>query len=149
MSQDGIDRDRHTQAMLLLDDGLRRIADQHKNSVDFEYEDPLTFGGGHFVFYPEGSNSARFAIEEQYEGTDWSDEDRLPTSWTWRAERIVRHPDGSHYWGTEREGETKIEDLPNLLVEVDRWVRKTENRATQSAQFGAPARRQEPPAPRL
>ena len=79
MSQSEPDRERLTLTMTALDDGLNRIARKHEGAVQFFYEDPETFGAGHFVFYPENDTRSRFAIEEQYTGTDWSDDERLPT----------------------------------------------------------------------
>lgn len=120
----------------------RRIASKYRDNVLLTEEDPETFGAGHYVLYPEpGMHRARFAIEEQYApGVDWSDEDRLPTSWLWRAERVTRHPDGTHVWGLERDGEAFPEDLPTLLTEVERWVRRMRNLTDQSQAFGAPTR---------
>ena len=150
MSQSEPDRERLTLTMTALDDGLNRIARKHEGAVQFFYEDPETFGAGHFVFYPENDTRSRFAIEEQYTGTDWSDDERLPTSWTWTAERRVRHPDGTSVWGVEREGESRAEDFWQVLVEAENWARRTQNRATQTAQFGIGHRRaNDPPAPRL
>ena len=71
MNQSEADRERLTATMTALDDGLNRIARKYDGSVQFFYEDPETFGAGHFVFYPENENRSRFAIEEQYTGTDW------------------------------------------------------------------------------
>ena len=73
-------------AMIALDQGLNRIARKHQGAVRFVYEDPETFGAGHFVFYPQNDTRSRLVIEEQYTGTDWSDDDRVPTSWTWKCE---------------------------------------------------------------
>ena len=150
MNQSELDRERLAATMTALDDGLNRIARKYDGSVRFFYEDPETFGAGHFVFYPEDDTRSRFAIEEQYTGTDWSDDERLPTSWTWTAEREVRQPDGSYVWGVERTGEARAEDFWQVLVEAENWARRTQNRATQTAQFGIGHRRaNEPPAPRL
>ena len=150
MSQSEPDRERLTLTMTALDDGLNRIARKHEGAVQFFYEDPETFGAGHFVFYPENDTRSRFAIEEQYTGTDWSDDDRLPTSWTWTAQRRVPHPDGTTMWGIEREGEARAEDFWQVLVEAENWARRTHNRIAGSNQFGIdPGRRPEPPAPRL
>ncbi|QPS33582.1 hypothetical protein [Brevibacterium casei] len=106
--------------MLKLDDGLNRIARKY-DAVQFDYEDPLTFGAGHFVFYPQSDTRSRFAIEEQYTGKDWSDDERVPTSWTWVAEREVRDKDGAHIWGVERQGESRSENFQDVLVEAEQW----------------------------
>lgn len=150
MDTAGDDRERLTQTMLALDDGLNRIARKYDRAVRFFYEDPEAFGAGHFVFYPQNDTRSRFAIEEQYTGTDWSDDARLPTSWTWTAEREVRQPDGSYMWGVEREGEARSADFWQVLTEAEQWARRTQNRTTPSNQFGlSHSRRPEPPAPRL
>lgn len=142
------EREELTQAMLKLDDGLNRIARKYDDAVQFDYEDPLTFGAGHFVFYPRSDTRSRFAIEEQYTGTDWSDDERVPTSWTWMAEREVRGKDGAHVWGVEREGETRSENFEDVLVEAEHWARRVQNRAAQTERFRAPSRSSgtEPPA---
>ena len=50
----------------------------------------------------------------------------------------------------EREGEARAEDFWQVLVEAEKWVRRTHNRIAGSNQFGIdPGRRPEPPAPRL
>ncbi len=150
MNQSDPDRERLTLTMTALDDGLKRITQKYKDAVRFFYEDPETFGAGHFVFYPENDTRSRFAIEEQYTGTDWSDDERLPTSWTWTAEREVRQPDGRYVWGVERNGEARAEDFWPVLVEAENWARRTQNRTARNAQFGIGHRRgNEPPAPRL
>lgn len=149
MNQSEPDRERLTATMTALDDGLNRIARKYDGSVQFFYEDPETFGAGHFVFYPENDSRSRFAIEEQYTGTDWSDDERLPTSWTWTAERRVRHPDGTTEWGIERGGEARAKDFRQVLVEAEKWARRTQNRTASSNPFGiGHGQRNEPPTPR-
>ncbi|OYO08835.1 hypothetical protein CGZ94_20285 [Enemella evansiae] len=150
MSGTDADRERLTENMMALDDGLNRIAKKYDGSVRFDYEDPETFGGGHFVFYPEDDTLSRFTIEEQYTGTDWSDDERLPTSWTWTAQRRVRHPDGGSVWGIEREGEARSQDFRTVLIEAEKWTRRTQNRTAENPQFGISRnQRREPPGPRL
>ena len=124
MSQSEPDRERLTLTMTALDDGLNRIARKHEGAVQFFYEDPETFGAGHFVFYPENDTRSRFAIEEQYTGTDWSDDERLPTSWTWTAERRVRHSDGTHMGGVERTGDQLVGTSPaeRMIISVSSGV---------------------------
>jgi hypothetical protein len=109
--------------MMALDDGLRRIEKQFDEHVVFFYEDPLTFGGGHFVLYPVEGSSPRFAIEEQYPlGVDWSDDDRVPTSWTWVAEAYLPQPDGSYIWVAHGEGEVASADYAVLLQIAEGWA---------------------------
>ncbi|WP_196323279.1 hypothetical protein [Microbacterium lacticum] len=145
---DGEAEERLTQAMLMLDEGLRRIARKYEGAVSLVEEDPETFGAGHYVFYPEAHSRTRFAIEEQYApGVGWDDPDRVPTSWLWRAERRTRHPDGTHVWAEVQFGESFPEQLPELLTTVERWVRRTKNLADQEQAFGGPDRRGPAPAP--
>lgn len=140
--------ERLTQAMLTLDDGLRRIARRYGENVSLRDEDPEAFGAGHYVFYPAGHTRSRFAIEEHYaEGTNWSDPERLPASWLWRAERITRLADGTHTWALEQHGETFPEDLSDLLVRVERWVRKVRNQSPQADAFQRPERASGSPPP--
>ena len=57
----------HTSALV---DGLEHVARRYKEHVFLAWEDPVTFGGGHFVLYPDEGSMTRFAIEELYTGTD-------------------------------------------------------------------------------
>ena len=50
--------------------GLEQIAKRYEEHVFLAWEDPVTFGAGHFVLYPEAGEITRFAIEEQYTDTD-------------------------------------------------------------------------------
>ena len=73
-----------------LVDGLEAIAKRYEEHVVLAWEDPVEFGGGHFVLYPNEGGMTRFAIEEQYTDTDWSDGDRVETSWTWDSQARAR-----------------------------------------------------------
>ena len=85
----------------------------------------MTFGAGHFVLYPVANTLSRFAIEEQYTGTDWSDPDRLPTSWTWSAQRHTRQTDGSYRWRVLAHGEILSDDVGSLVSKANAWARRT------------------------
>ena len=136
---DQTESDRLTQAMQVLDDGLNRIARRYGDDVSLLEEDPETFGAGHYVLYPAGHTRARFAIEEQYAaGSDWSDPDRVPTSWLWRSERIAPGPRRRYGWAPEDHGESFPEDLPQLLAQVEKWARKVRNHNSQGRVFGRP-----------
>ncbi len=109
--------------MMALDDGLHRIEQQSQDQLILLYEDPETFGAGHFVLYPLHGSSPRFAIEEQYPpGVDWSDEDRVPVSWTWASEARLPQPDGSWPWVTLSEGEVASADYETLLHITGGWA---------------------------
>jgi hypothetical protein len=118
--------------MNVLTDGLERIQRNYSAHVILAYEDPLTFGGGHFVFYPSGNTRSRFAIEEQYTGTDWSDPDRLPTSWAWRAERHLPNSDGTNPWRVTAHGEVQSDDVAILLTRAAAWARRTRDIAVRT-----------------
>ncbi|MVT27434.1 hypothetical protein [Nesterenkonia alkaliphila] len=105
-----------------LSAGLEMIAQDYRRHVDYHEEDPETFGAGHFVFYPRDETSPRWAIEEQYTDTDWSDPDRVPTSWTWQDQRLQRQPDGSHIWTVHSEGEVTSAEVDRLLEITRTWA---------------------------
>ncbi|GAA1050964.1 hypothetical protein [Arthrobacter russicus] len=123
---------RLTQNMNVLTDGLERIQRNNNTHVTLAYEDPLTFGGGHFVLYPSGNTRSRFTIEEQYTGTDWSDPDRLPTSWAWRAERHLPNTEGTNPWRVSARGEVQSDDVAVLLTKAAAWARRTRDIAVRS-----------------
>lgn len=109
--------------MTALDDGLQRIEQQSQDRLILIDEDPVTFGAGHFVLYPLHGSSPRFAIEEQYPpGVDWSDEDRVPVSWTWASEARLPQPDGSWPWVTLAEGQVASGDYETLLQITGGWA---------------------------
>jgi hypothetical protein len=137
---DQTESDRLTQAMQILDDGLHRIARRYGEDVSLLEEDPETFGAGHYVLYPAGHTRVRFAIEEQYTaGSDWSDPNRVPTSWLWRSERIAAGSNGRYGWALEDHGETFPEDLPQLLAQVEKWARRVHSQNTQGRAFERPS----------
>jgi len=131
--------------MTALDSGLNGIVHRHARHVALRYEDPETFGAGHFVLYPIAHSLARFAIEEQYSGTDWSDADRLPTSWAWRAEVLHRHPDGGYRWTTAAEGQTPSDKVPALLARARAWTRRVAAADFRREPAERAARRHRPP----
>lgn len=135
-----LEQQRLTRNMDALADGLERITRVYGEHVTLEYEDPEAFGGGHFVLYPMTHTNARFAIEERYTGSDWSDPDRLPTSWAWRAERLARRPDGGHGWQVSARGAVDSGDVATLLRQAETWAKRTRDIAVR-----ADAYRQNPP----
>lgn len=119
----GVSEEELVRNMMALDDGLHRIEQQSQDRLILLYEDPETFGAGHFVLYPLHSSSPRFAIEEQYpHGIDWSDDDRVPVSWTWASEAQLPQPDGSWPWVTLSEGEVASADYETLLHITSGWA---------------------------
>ncbi|RLP68784.1 hypothetical protein D9V30_09510 [Mycetocola reblochoni] len=109
--------------MMALDDGLHRIEQHSQDRLILLYEDPETFGAGHFVLYSLHGSSPRFAIEEQYPpGVGWADEDRVPVSWTWASEARVPQSDGTWPWVTLAEGEVVSADYERLLHITGGWA---------------------------
>ncbi|AXL12576.1 hypothetical protein DXT68_10775 [Microbacterium foliorum] len=75
------------------------------------------------MLYPLHSSSLRFAIEEQYPpGVDWSDDDRVPVSWTWASEARLPQPDGSEPWVTLSKGQVASADYETLLQITGGWA---------------------------
>lgn len=144
------EQERLTRNMDALSAGLERLTRVYGQYVHLEYEDPEAFGGGHYVLYPTEHSDARFAIEERYTGSDWSDPDRLPTSWAWRAERTARHTDSAQGWRVSARGAVDSDDVAVLLRQAEIWAKRTRNVAqhVESLRRDPPGRRP-PTGPRL
>ena len=125
----GLSEEELVQRSTALVEGLEAIAQRYQEHIVFAWEDPVTFGGGHFVLYPELASMTRFAIEEQYTGTDWSDDDRAATSWTWDSQARVRQPNGDYPWVSLAHGEVAPDDYQRLLDLADEWAKTTHDRA--------------------
>lgn len=125
----GLSEEELAQHSTALVDRLEEIAQRYPEHVILAWEDPATFGSGHFVLYPEAGSMTRFAVEEQYTGTDWSDDDRVATSWTWDSQARVRQADGSYPWGSLAHGEVKAGDYRQLLDLAEEWAKTTHDRA--------------------
>ncbi len=122
-SSGGVSEEELVRNMMALDAGLHRIEQQSRNRLILLDEDPVTFGAGHFVLYPLHDSSPRFAIEEQYPpGVDWSDDDRVPVSWTWASEARLPPPNGNWPWVTLSEGEVASADYETLLQITGGWA---------------------------
>lgn len=126
------DHQRQIQNMDQLTLGLSRIAASYNRDVHYAEEEPETFGAGHFVLYLRGDRTSRWAIEEQYADTDWSDPDRVPTSWTWQEQHLRRLPDGGSNWVPVAEGEIASDDVAQLVERAESWARNA--RATRLRQ---------------
>lgn len=150
MTQELPERERLVLRMDVLTDGLARIARTYEQHVYLDDEgDPERFSPGHFVLYSEGQDQALFAIEEQHTGTDWSNPDRLPTSWSWHAWRVV-HSDGAYQWVLEGEGEVASADVVELLVRAQTWARQESNAVEhEEAPHRLPHRSHRPRGPSL
>lgn len=127
----GLSEEELVQRTSALVDGLERIVTRHEEHVFLGWEDPVTFGGGHFVLYPEENSMSRFAIEEQYTDTDWSDEDRVATSWTWISEARVRQPDGDYPWVPLAQGEVKPGEYTQLPDLAEGWAKNVHDLAVR------------------
>ena len=116
-----------------LSAALSRISQTYGEHVVLREEDPETFGAGHFVLYPAAGSLSRLAIEEQYTGTDWSDPDRVPTSWTWQAETLRRQGDGTYEWIILGQGEVASGDVDQLIAVAETWSNTTHGLAEREA----------------
>lgn len=125
-------RERLSGFMDQLSAGLEAIDRDYGRFVDLVDSDPETFGGGHFVLY-RPDNLARFTIEEHYTDTDWSDPDRLPTSWSWRNEDLTSHPSGGGLWAARDEGHVQAEDVEQLIGRAREWARSVRNQTLREA----------------
>ncbi|MGJ0203546.1 hypothetical protein NHL51_05215 [Leucobacter sp. gxy201] len=114
--------DELTRNMMALDAGLHRITETFGEHVQLRDEDPVVFGAGHYVLYPVEGSTVRLSITEQYAGTDWSDDERVPTSWSWEAEARVTQPGHGHPWVTLAEGEVASADYARLLNIAEGWA---------------------------
>lgn len=130
--------------------GVETIAGQYREHIDYREEDPETFGAGHFVLYDSAGDTSRWVIEEQYADTDWSDPDRVPTSWTWEDQRRRRLPDGGHGWVVLVDGEIASADVESLIEKTQTWAHTVRNTHLRQAFFSLsspPASSHERPPP--
>ncbi|GAA1532656.1 hypothetical protein [Brevibacterium picturae] len=141
------DRDHLVEYMDRLSAGLEQIGRDYSRFVNLADEDPETFGGGHVVFYREPDSQARFAIEEHYTGTDWTDPDRLPTSWSWRAEERTRLPGGHYQWTVHASGRIDAADVDELLGDARAWAQSVRAQTLRAESFTATGRTGPDPAP--
>lgn len=114
-------RQEREAAMQRLSAAMAVIAAEHSVSIDYADEDPETFGAGHFVFRNTEGNQ-RLAITEEYIGTDWSDDDRIPNGWSWSAEKYAA-VDGTNQWVVTGAGEIDAKDVEQLVDEINGWAR--------------------------
>ncbi|TLP93592.1 hypothetical protein FEF26_13210 [Nesterenkonia salmonea] len=141
-------RQRLTRNMDILTHGLEQIAQDYARHITLAEEDPETFGAGHYVLYPHGRTDLRFAIEERYIDTDWSDPDRLPASWSWKAQTRHQRSDGSHPWVTTDHGVVPSNAVHQLLGYAQKWaatVRATKLREGFFTHMRPGTRRDKPP----
>ena len=125
----GLSEEELVQRSTALVDGLEAVAQRYPEHIVFAWEDPVTFGGGHFVLYPESGSMTRFGIEEQYTGTDWSGDDRGATSWTWDSQARVRQSNGDYPWVSLAHGEVAPDGYQRLLDLADEWAKTTHDLA--------------------
>ncbi|SDQ32954.1 hypothetical protein [Leucobacter chromiiresistens] len=116
-------------AMMQLDQALRTITARHDEAVWCYDGDPDAFAPGHFVI-ENNAGGHRFAVTEQYVGTDSSDVDRVPNSWDIDIAR--RSQNGSWESAETRNYEpAKIKELIELATD---WVNaRVREQATQEA----------------
>lgn len=124
-------------AMMQLDTALQVIAANHPDAISLTEQDPDTFGAGRYVFENEERNQ-RLAITEQYIGTDSSDDDRIPNSWKWEAEKYT-DSDGIAGWSLTDHAEISAEHVEQLIDEVSGWVQTRAREHSTQAALHAPA----------
>lgn len=117
-----LSREELVRNMMALDEGLREVGRRFGEHVFLADEDPVTFGAGHYVFTPMEGSSPRLAITEQYTGTDWSDDERIPTSWTWESQACLAEPGGRYPWVTLAEGEIGSAGYERLVEIAEGWA---------------------------
>lgn len=127
----GLSDEELAQCSTLLIEGLERLEKRYAEHVFLAWEDPVVFGVGHLVLYPTEGSMSRFAIEEQYTDTDWSDSDRIATSWTWVSEARVWQPDGDYPWVPVAQGEIEAGDYTQLLELAEEWANTTHGLAAR------------------
>ncbi|WP_449276698.1 hypothetical protein [Leucobacter sp. GX24907] len=131
-----------SQNMMALHDGMGALGRKYNKHVFLAFEDPVTFGAGHYVFCPSEGRESRFAVTELYTGTDWRDDERVPTSWSWESEAYVPSTDGSYPWQTLAEGEIASDDYLQLLRVAENWAEITYRLAERAEALSTePARR--------
>lgn len=128
-----LSREELVRNMMALDDGLREVGRRFGKHVFLADADPVTFGAGHYVFTPMAGSSPRLAITEQYTGTDWSDDERVPTSWTWESQACLADPRGRYPWVTFAEGEIASAGYERLIVIAEGWARAISELAEREA----------------
>lgn len=109
--------------MVLLIRGLREVARRNEH-VELWIGPETTLGAGRFDLYPTGDRRIRFATEEQYVQSDWTDPDRRAVAWRWRAERLMLRRDGSGRWEASSEGRVESDQVARLLLRADAWARR-------------------------
>ena len=124
-------RQEREAAMQRLSAAIAVTAAEHSDSIDYTDGDPESFGIGHFVFHNTEGNQ-RLAITEEYIGTDWSDDDRIPNGWSWSAEKYAT-VNGTNQWVETGSGEVDANDVEQLVDEIGGWAltRAHEHRATE------------------
>ncbi|WP_137802906.1 hypothetical protein [Kocuria sp. 2SI] len=133
--------------MMRLWHGLEQVAQDYGRYVELTDSDPSAFGGGHYVFYRLDDAEHRFAIEEQYADEE-SEEEQIPTSWTWRDESLRTRPTGGGYWHAHGNGEVASEDLEQLLDRARQWAQQARTTARRDDAASAFAPHGPAPIPR-
>lgn len=115
------DRQIREAAMQRLDAGLRVIAAEHVGAVFFVDDgEPESFGAGNYIFTPLADGvRRRFVVNEEFVGTDWSDDDRVPNSWTWEA---AQYSTERGCWEATAEGECGPDTIEQLLDQARAWA---------------------------
>ncbi|TDP95365.1 hypothetical protein EDF62_0046 [Leucobacter luti] len=110
-------------AMQELDKTLRALVAPHAKAVTLVEEDPETFGRGHYVL-ENTPGDRRIVITEQYIGTDWSDDERVPNSWHVETESRGIENGTLGEWGQKDSRVITPDTLPGFIDYVASWVEK-------------------------
>lgn len=119
-----------------LDQTLRVLTAQ--SQLTLLEEDPETFGAGHYVIYND-TDTRRICITEIYDGTDWSDPDRVASAWDVSTEqRTLGTPDR---WTQVSEHTYTAENVHRVIDETAAWTRSVavEHSVAQHYSAGASA----------
>lgn len=117
----GSDRQLRESAMMKLDADLRVATVDHDEYLTLSEHDPETFGAAHYVIESD-DRLHRFSITENYVGTDWSDDDRVPNSWTYEVERVDHASINGNVWTSVSSKEVGPEGVDQLVDDAKAWM---------------------------
>lgn len=117
----GSDRQLRETAMMKLDADLRVAVAGYSEYVSLGEHDPETFGEAH-VSIDSDDGRHRFLITENYVGTDWSDHERVPNSWTYEIEKADTWGINGGVWKTVTTKEVGPDDVDQLLDDAKSWL---------------------------
>lgn len=117
----GSDRQLRETAMMKLDADLRVATADYDEYLTLSEGDPETFGVAHYVIESD-DRLHRFTITENYVGTDWSDPDRVPNSWTYEIEKVDHGSINGGVWKSVTSEEVGPEGVDQLVDDAKAWM---------------------------